>query len=204
MGKLNKSLRRYFLAGLLVVVPTAATILILVWFFSTIDNILQPIIKLIVGRPVPGIGFGVSLLLIYLIGILVSNVLGRKLLDYGESLLSRVPVVRPLYASIKQIMTSFSAPSKAGFGQTALVEFPRKGIWSLGFITSEIRSQSGETWLNVFIPTSPNPTSGFLQIMKEEEVIRTNIPTNQALRIIISAGKVSATEIGEILSGRIK
>lgn len=201
---LGRKLRKHFLAGILVIVPLGATVLILVWIFTTIDNILQPIIKFIAGHPIPGIGFGVAVVLIYLIGVVVSNIGGKKLLEYGEFLLARVPVVRPLYASIKQILESFSAPGKAGFGQTALVEFPRKGIWSVGFITSETQSQSGETWLNIFIPNAPNPTSGFFQIVKADEVIRTDIPANKALRMIISAGKVSYEEIGDILSGRIK
>ncbi|MBI4180887.1 MAG: DUF502 domain-containing protein [Chloroflexi bacterium] len=199
-----KKLKRYFFAGLLVVVPLGATVLILAWIFTTIDNILQPIIKVIVGHPVPGIGFGVAVVLIYLIGVVVSNVGGRKLFEYSEHLLARVPLVRPLYASIKQILESFSVPGKVGFGQTALVEFPRKGVWSVGFITKEIRTQSGETWLNVFIPTAPNPTSGFLQVVKEDEVIRTDISANKALQMIISAGKVSYEEIGDILSQRTK
>ncbi|MBI4181246.1 MAG: DUF502 domain-containing protein [Chloroflexi bacterium] len=201
---MGKKLRMYFLAGILVVVPLTVTILILVWIFSTIDNILQPIITVIVGHSVPGIGFGVALILIYLIGALVSNVGGKKLLEYSESLLARVPLVRPLYATIKQILESFSVPGEGGLGQTALVEFPRNGVWAVGFITKETQSQSGETWLSVFIPNAPNPTSGFLRIIKEGEAIRTNISANDALCMIISAGKVSCDEIGDILSERPK
>ncbi len=202
-GWLSRRLRRQFLAGLLVVVPIGATMLILVWIFIAIDNILQPVIEFVFGRPVPGVGFGITVVLIYLVGVIASNVVGRRLIQFGESLLARVPVVRPLYTSIKQILESFSTPSQSRLLQTVLIEFPRKGIWTIGFITNETTLPSGGTQLNVFIPTAPNPTSGFLQILREEEVIRTDIPVDEALRMVISAGKVSPQEIRDKLSGRI-
>ncbi len=200
----GKKLRAQFLAGILVVVPVGATVLILVWLFNSIDNILQPAIRLIVGHPVRGVGFGITIVLIYLAGVIASNVVGKSLIRYGESVLSKVPVVRPLYASIKQIMESFSRPGKSGLLQVVLIEFPRKGLWTLGFITNEMLTQSGETQLNIFIPTAPNPTGGFLQIVKEEEVIRTDIPVDEALRMVISAGSVSPQEVSNKLPGIIK
>ncbi len=201
---LGKNLRKQFLTGILVIVPIGATILILIWIFTTIDNILQPVIQLIVGHPVRGVGFGITIVLIYLAGVIASNVVGKSLIRYGESVLSKVPFVRPLYASIKEILESFSRPSKSGLLQVVLIEFPRKGMWTLGFITNEMLMPSGETQLNIFIPNAPNPTGGFLQIVKEEEVIRTDIPVNEALRMVISAGRVSPQEVSDKLPGIIK
>ena len=201
---LGKNLRKQFLTGILVMVPISATILILIWIFTTVDNILQPVIQLIVGHPIRGVGFGITIVLIYLAGVIASNIVGKSLIRYGESVLSKVPVVRPLYASIKQILESFSRPGKSGLLQVVLIEFPRKGIWALGFITNEMLTQSGETQLNIFIPTAPNPTGGFLQIVKEEEVIRTDIPVDEALRMVISAGRVSPQEVSSKLPGIIK
>ena len=200
---LGKKLRGHFLTGVLVVVPIGATILILVWLFTTIDNILQPAIQLILGHPVPGVGFGITIVLIYLIGIIASNIVGKKLIHYGESALPWMPGIRQLYNGIKQILESFSAPGRAGFMQVVLIEFPRKGIWTVGFITNESSAQSGEKQLNIFIPTSPNPTSGFLQIAREDEVIRTDIPIEHALRMIVSAGRVSPQGISDKLAGRM-
>lgn len=196
---LGRKLRTQFLAGILTVVPIGATILILVWIFNTIDSILhlQPLIEGILGRPVPGVGFGITILLIYLVGVIVSNVLGRRLLHYGESLVTRIPMVRQLYTGIKQILESFSTPSKTGFMQVVLVEFPRKGMRTLGFVTNESTDKSGKKLLNIFIPTAPNPTSGFLQIARESEVIRTDISVDDALKMVISAGRVSVKEIAE-------
>ncbi|MFC2016256.1 DUF502 domain-containing protein [Chloroflexota bacterium] len=201
---LGRKLRGYFVTGVLVLIPIGATIGILVWIFNQIDSILLPYIEPILGRPVPGLGFGIMIVLIYLVGIIASNVVGKSLIRFGESLLAKVPVVRPLYNGIKQIMESFSAPGKTGLIQTVLVEFPRKGIWTIGFITNETLVHPGETQLNIFIPTSPNPTSGFLQIAREDEVIRTDMPIDKALRMIISAGRVSSEEISDKLSRRIK
>lgn len=201
---LSKKLMRQFLAGLFVIVPIGITVLILVWIFNAIDSILQPVIQLIVGHPVPGIGFGVTVVLIYLVGVMASNIGGSRLIHYGESLLSKVPIIGRLYKSIEQIMESFSSSGKSGLMQVVLVEFPRKGMWTIGFITSESPVQPGETHLNIFIPTSPNPTSGFLQIASEDEVIRTDIPVDDALKMIISAGKVSPQEISHKLSQRTK
>lgn len=201
---LSKKLMRQFLAGLFVIVPIGITVLILVWIFNVIDSILQPVIQLIVGHPVPGIGFGVTVVLIYLVGVMASNIGGSRLIHYGESLLSKVPIIGQLYKSIEQIMESFSSSGKSGLMQVVLIEFPRKGMWTIGFITSESPVQPGETHLNIFIPTSPNPTSGFLQIASEDEVIRTDIPVDDALKMIISAGKVSPQEISHKLSQRTK
>jgi uncharacterized membrane protein len=200
----GKKMRRQLLTGIIVVVPLGATILILVWIFTSIDNILQPVIQLIVGRPVPGVGFGITIVLIYLVGVIASNVGGKKLIKYGESLLAKIPVVRPLYISIKQILESFSSSGKTGLVQTVLVEFPRKGIWTVGFITNESPPQSGKVQLSIFIPTSPNPTSGFLQIVSEDEVVRTDIPVDEALKMVVSAGKISPEKIYNKLSERNK
>ena len=199
---LSRELRRYFLTGLLAIIPIGITIGILSWIFTTIDNILKPVITPILGRPISGIGFGITILLIFLVGIVANNIVGKRMINYGESLLSKVPLVRPLYAGIKQLLESFSLPKKGGFIQTVLVEFPRKDTWTIGFITNESVTQTGEIQLNLFIPTAPNPTSGFLQIVGEEEVIRTDIPIDGALKMIVSAGKVSPQEINEKLSAK--
>jgi len=199
---LIRRLRTQFLTGIIVVIPIGITVLILVWVFTSVDNILEPLIKLIFGRPIPGVGFGITLILIYLIGLAASNFLGKGLIQYGESLLSRVPVVWQLYSSIKQILESFRDARSSSFMRVVLVEFPRKGMRTIGFITNESTDSSGRKLLNIFIPTSPNPTSGFLQIAREEEVIRTDIPVDDALKMVVSAGKVSPQEIDDKLADK--
>ena len=199
-GWLGKKLRMQFVTGILVVVPIGATILIFAWIFGVLDNILQPVIRSIWGRTFPGAGFGVTIVLIYLAGVIASNIVGRRVLHYGESLLVKVPIVWQLYAGIKQILESFSRPGKTGFMQVVLVEFPKEGMRTIGFITNESYGRSGERLLNVFIPTSPNPTSGFLEIVTEDKIIRTNISVDDALKMVVSAGRVSLEEISDKLS----
>ncbi|MCK4843928.1 MAG: DUF502 domain-containing protein, partial [Dehalococcoidia bacterium] len=128
-----------------------------------------------------------------------TSVIGKRLVGFVESLLARVPLFRYLYTSIKQIMVSFTAPSETRFLQVVLVEFPKKGMRVIGFVTSESRLQSGEKLLTVFIPTSPNPTSGYLEIVRESDVIRTNIAIDDALKMVLSAGKVSLKEVTDRL-----
>ena len=191
----GRRLRDHLLAGVLVVVPLGATVLIMKWLFEWVDDILQPIIREIVGRPIYGLGFLITILVIYIAGVAVTHFGAQRLFTFAESLVTRVPVVRPMYYGIKQILESFAAPRETGFMQVVLVEFPRKGIRTLGFITNEEFDAAGEKLLNVFIPTAPNPTSGFLEIMREEEVLRTDIPVDDALKMIVSAGRVSLEKV---------
>jgi len=199
---LGRKLRTQFLTGLVAIIPIGLTLLVLVWVFNAVDGILEPIVRAIFGRPVPGVGFGATVILIYLVGVIASNILGKKLLRFGESLLVRVPLVRQIYTGIKQILASFRQPGVSNHMQVVLVEFPRKGMRTIGFITNESGDKSGKKLLNIFIPTAPNPTSGFLQIAREEEVIRTNISVEEAFTLVASAGKVSPQEIETRLSER--
>ena len=197
--QLGRKVRAQFLAGILVVVPVIVAVLILVWLFNYIDNIAQPVAHSLLGRTIPGLGFALTVVLIYLTGLVATSVIGKRLVGYIESLLARVPLFRYLYTSIKQIMVSFTATSEAKFLQVVLVEFPKKGMRVLGFVTSETRVESGEKLLNVFIPTSPNPTSGYLEIVRENDIIRTNISIDDALKMILSAGKISLKEVSDRL-----
>jgi uncharacterized membrane protein len=192
-----RRLRRYFITGILVSIPLGVTIFILVWIFLTVDDLLEPLIVQIWGHDVPGVGFGVTVVLIFLIGIIASNLLGKRLIRYGESLIGRVPIFREIYSAIKHIVDSFSAPDKTSFLQVVLVEFPRKGMKKIAFVTNESTDKSGKKMLNVLIPNSPNPMSGFLEIVKEEEVVRTKVSVDQALQMIVSAGRMTPAEVRE-------
>ncbi len=199
-GGVGKKVRAQFLAGILTVVPIGVTVWILVWIFEAVDGILQPLIIAIWGLTIPGIGFIATIVLIYLVGVVANNVVGKKLVRYGESLLAKVPVFRQLYVGIKQILDSFSAPGKTGFMQVVLVEFPRKGMKALGFVTNELYDVSGEKMLSVLIPTAPNPTSGFLQLVKEADIIRTRISVDDAIKMIVSAGRVAPRTVDDKLT----
>ena len=197
---IGKKIRRQFLNGIIVTLPIGVTVWLLVWIFTSIDNILQPLVSSMLGHTIPGLGFAIMIVLVYLVGVMASNIGTRRLVGYGQSLLGRVPIVRPIYSSIKQIADSFSAPSKAGFKQVVVTEFPMKGNRTIGFVTNESLDKAGEKLLYLFIPTAPNPMSGFLQIVREENVIQVDTSVDDALKMVMSTGKVLPEEIRDKLS----
>jgi len=196
LGKLKLAgvasrVRRDFLVGILIIVPVAATLLIMKWLFDAIDGILEPAVEAIFGRPIAGIGFGVIILLIFLAGLLASNVIGKKVIQRGESLLEDVPMVREIYITLKQILQSVILPHKGGFREVVLVEFPRPGMKTIGFVTNRIRDMEGNKLVNVYIPTTPNPTSGYLEIIPEEDVVKIDMSIDDAIKMVLSGGMIS-------------
>lgn len=187
--KIGNTLKNYFFLGVLVIMPIAVTVLVLVWIFTSVDNVLQPIITSAWGITIPGLGIIAMVVVIFLTGAIVSSTMGRRLFNYSGALLLRIPIVKPIYTTIRQILEIFSPQGKAGFRQVVLVEFPMQGTRTIGFITNESFDSDGEKLLHVFVPTAPNPTSGFLQMMKEERVTRTDISIDDALKMIVSVGK---------------
>jgi uncharacterized membrane protein len=190
-AKVGRYLRRHFLTGILVVVPLAATILILKWLFEAIDGILEPAVEAIFGHPIPGIGFGVIIILLLLAGIIASNVFGRKVIQRSEDFLKEVPMVREIYGVFKQVLESVMLPHKGGFKEVVLVEFPRPGMKTIGFITNRVKDVAGHNLVNVYIPTTPNPTSGYLEIIPEEDIVRLDMPIDDAIKMVVSGGMVS-------------
>ena len=182
LRRVGREVRGHLMAGILVTLPLGLTVGAFVWLFNSVDGWLQPIIAQISGYTIPGVGFGITLVLIYLVGVIASNVVGRRLIGYGESALGRIPIAHYLYNGTRQILQSFRSPDATGFMQVVLVEFPRKGTRTIGFITNEVSDSTGRKLLNVFIPTAPNPTSGFLQILHEEDIIRTDIEVDPEIR----------------------
>ena len=195
-----KKVRTNFFTGVITTIPIGVTVWLLVWFFITIDNILQPIIKTIFGRPITGLGFAIAIVLVFLVGVIASNVIGKRLIRYGEAVLPFLPIFRQLYTGLKQITEGFTAPERTGYMQVVLVEFPRKGMKVIGFLTNELGDESNGKLLTIFIPTSPNPSSGYLQLVIEDEVVRINISVENALKMVISAGRVSPKEVVDELT----
>ena len=194
---IGKNLRRNFIAGLLVLVPVALVIIVIVWFFNTIDGILQPIIKFFLGRAITGLGFAITFVLIYLVGILASNIVGRRIIQFGEWLVGKLPVLGQLYNAAKQAMTSISGLSKtkAAFREVVLVEYPRKGIRTIGFVTNEMLDSEGNLVVAIYLPSTPVPTSGWVILVTEDQVIRTSISVDTAMKMVISGGIASPSEL---------
>ena len=190
-----KKLRNQFLLGFLVSLPLFITIIVLTWLFSTIDNFLQPSIRFLLGRSYTGLGFVIVLFFIYLVGLVASNVLGKRFINAAESLVIKVPLVRSLYGAVKQLTGTLSSPGRDDFQKVVLVAFPVKGSWTIGFVTNRQKSEDGEALYYIFVPTAPNPMSGFLLITKETEVTPLNVSVEQAMRMVMSAGSMLPPKI---------
>jgi len=190
-----KTIRTTFVAGLIVVVPIGLTVWILIWIFNGVEDLLAPVVAWIFERfgaePITGVGFGITVLLIFVIGIIMTNVVGRRIVRWGESMLGKIPVARLLYVAFREVFRGFSEENANSFLAVVLVEFPAKGMRTIGFITKEDVDKDGRPVFNVFIPTTPNPTSGFLEILHENDIIRTRISVEDALKMVISGGRMS-------------
>lgn len=194
-----RKFRAILIAGLVVTVPIGLTTWIFVWLFTEIDKLVQPVIKAIFGHEIIGVGFGVIVILVLIVGTIATNVIGKRIVHWGESLLEKVPITRTIYIAIKQIAQSFSDPNKPRFMQVVLIEFPVKGMKTIAFITNEEKDKSGKKFFNVFIPTALNPTGGFVEIVREEDIIRTNLSVEEGLKMAISAGSMSPHGLGDSL-----
>ena len=136
-------------------------------------------------------GFILTLSFIYFMGLLVSNVLGRKIYSWFERILSRIPLVNSVYKTIKHIISHISGPNRQAFKKVVFIEYPRKGIWTLSMVTGESKNADGELYYHIFIPTTPNPTSGYLLYILQKDTRQTNMSIEQGMKIIISGGMLA-------------
>lgn len=204
---LRAAVRRYFTAGLLAFAPIGITLWAIVWIIQQLDNLLLPKVLdwlgPILGEPrdlPPLVGAAFTFLVILLAGVVVRHLFGNEVLRLGERILGRVPVARSIYYGVKQLFEAiFSSPtSDQSFSRVVLVEYPRKGIWGIAFVTGAVRGAvaepfKGEKMLNCFIPTTPNPTSGFYLLVPESEAQEVDISVEDAFKVIMSAGLVTPT-----------
>ncbi len=193
-------IRKYLVAGLLVWLPLVATIFLVMFAINLIDRTLVLIPpqyrpENLIGFEIPGLGVILTLILLFLTGVIVANFFGKKLIGAWESILSRIPLVRSIYGAIKQITASLFADASQSFREVVLVEYPRRGLWMLAFVTGDtpkkFQEQVGQKLMNIYVPTTPNPTSGFYIMVPPEEVKRLDIPVEVGLKMILSAGVVN-------------
>lgn len=192
-------MRKYLIAGLLVWMPLGITFLVIRAIVGFLDKTLlllpsayQP--ENLFGFNIPGLGVALAVFLVIATGMIVANLLGRRLVAAWESFLSQIPLVRTLYKGIKQIMEAVLATDAKSFRKVLLVEYPRKGLWSLAFMTSdglgEVQEKTESDVISVFIPTTPNPTSGFVIMVPQSEAIELDMSVEDGLKMIISMGVV--------------
>jgi uncharacterized membrane protein len=192
-------MRKYLIAGLLVWMPLGITFLVVRAIVGFLDKILlllpqqyQP--DNLLGVHIPGLGVVLAIVLVLATGMIVANFLGKRIVAAWESLLARIPLVRSLYAGVKQIMEAVLATDAKSFSKVILIEYPRKGLWGLAFMTSddlgEVQAKAGTDLVSVFVPTTPNPTSGFVIMLPKTDVIELDMAVEDGLKMIISMGVV--------------
>ena len=195
-------LRNRIFTGIIIALPLIATIAGISWIVQLIDNNVLKILPRTInpntylGFNIPGLGLIISLFLFFILGLLASNFIGKSAIKAGEYLLTKVPVVSPVYNSLKQIINTVANQKERAFRDVCLIEYPRKGIWAIGFISTtakgEVSARAGNTGalLSIFVPTTPNPTSGFLLFFPAEDVIELDMSVEDAAKLVISAGLV--------------
>jgi len=203
--KMLKSVRKYFVTGMVVIIPIWVTILILRAVVNLIRNafdLLPPAIHPRTYISFFGIELVIAVVLILLIGLLASNFFGKKFLKLGELILAKIPVIKTVYQGVKHLTIGVLG-EKRMFSKVVLLEFPIKGLSFIGFVTGEdtqlVRNRDGKKMLNIFIPTTPNPTSGYFCVAAEEEVTYLDISVDEAFKLIISAGYSGDVPLGTIL-----
>ncbi len=195
---MKAAVRKYILTGLLVLIPMFLTFWVLLTLFNWTDRVLNLIPRayrpeVLIGFPIPGLGLILTVAIIFVIGGLVANVIGRKMVATGERILEKIPFLRWFYFSTKQIIEAVFISGQDSFRRAVLLEYPRRGVYSIGFITGEATGQLGDKVpdsLTVFVPTTPNPTSGYLIVVPESDTVPLSWSVDQAFRVIISAGVV--------------
>ncbi len=196
--RLKRNAKQYFLSGLLLVVPVVVTIWVLHSIFNFLDNLLLPYLEPVFGTWVPGIGILIMTTGIFLIGVFATNFIGRYLVNSGEMLLMKIPVAKSIYTSSKQIISTFSkkedkAPKQK---QVILVEYPRRGIWSVGLVNGEIiHPANGDELYNVLIVAAINPTSGLFITVPKSDTVHLNITVEEAMKWIVSGGIITPPQL---------
>lgn len=191
-SRLWRRIGETFLAGIAVVLPIWITYLIIVEFLlAGVDGLLAPMFVGIFGKRIYGLGILTTLLLVLMVGALTRNMVGRRMVNLGERILLKIPIVKNVYAASKQFLDAFTVPGKSAFRQVVLVQYPREGIYAIGFVASAASpgwNGDGELTVNVFVPTAPNPTSGYVVLVPQRELVPLPITVEEGLKLVVSGG----------------
>jgi uncharacterized membrane protein len=197
------ALRKWLFTGLLVIVPGVITIAVLNWIVGTLDQTLQILPGAwqpdkLLGFHIPGFGVLLTLLILLVVGATASNFAGRKLVQLGDSLVSRIPVVRSIYSSVKQVSDTLFSESGNAFRTAVLVQWPRDGVWTVAFVTGtpngEVAAYLRDEFVSVYVPTTPNPTGGYFVMVRKSDCVELDMSVDAALKYIISMGVVAPSD----------
>lgn len=198
-------MKTYFLTGLVVASPVGITIYLALAFINLIDRNIKPLIPEIYNPetylpfPLPGLGLVFLFMMLTFLGFFAANFLGKYLIRIGDRILNRMPIVRSVYNTLKQIFETVVSENKGSFQEVVLIEYPRKGLWAIAFIsgenTGEIQAKMKDDIVNVFLPTTPNPTSGFLLFVPKKDIIKLDMSPDEGAKYVISAGLVDPSNL---------
>jgi len=186
-----KHIRRKVTAGLITLTPIMATMWILLFLFNFFDNLASPLIDRILPLDIPGVGIILTLLILYVLGVIVTNFLGKNLISFGESIINRIPLAKTIYGTTKQIVESLGTSSKKAFQKTVLIPYPHPESWTLAFVTGESKDKNGIEYYHLFVTTTPNPTTGYFLMMKKSKTIDAKISVEEGFKVIISGGVIA-------------
>ena len=194
------ALRKWLLAGLLVIVPVAITVAVLRWIIDTLDQTLQILPEAwqpdrLLGVHIPGFGVLLTLTILLVVGAIASNFVGKKLVNIGDRIVARIPVVRGIYSSVKQVSDTLFSESGNAFRKAVLVQWPRTDVWTIGFVTGTPGGDvttylRGEEYVSVYVPTTPNPTGGYFVMLRKSDCIELKMSVDEALKYVVSMGVV--------------
>jgi len=189
---LVRDVRKIFLTGLLVLIPIVGTISLIIWLFNMIDSIFRVPIENILGFRIIGIGVVLTVLIVFWTGVIATNYLGKKMIYLVDKMICKIPMVSIIYSSIKQVIDTIFMKKKDDFKSAVVVQYPSKGIYTIGFVTAdapdEICQITGKKMKSIFIPTTPNPTSGMFVMIPEKDIMILNISVETAVKLVISGG----------------
>ncbi|MBA64947.1 MAG: hypothetical protein CMG55_04005 [Candidatus Marinimicrobia bacterium] len=187
MNSITQNLKSKLFAGIAILLPLYLTFIVIKILFISMEEISEPLLNKL-GLDILGLGIILTIILIYILGLLMTNFLGRKIFNLGENIVKKVPIVNIIYTTLKQITDTFTKDSNDTFKGAIYIQYPRRGLWTMAFISGESESKEGIAYYHVFVPTTPNPTSGFFLVVPQSDSIATDMSVEEGLKTIISGG----------------
>ena len=207
LSTFRRKIQNKFIAGVVIVFPIGITVVLLGMMFKWLDSLFVPIARQLTDRQIPGLGIGLGIistvLIIFSIGILVTNIVGRAFVTFGETLVAKIPFIRNVYSGAKQFLETLTLEQRKAFTQVVMIEYPKKGSYTIGLVTTDTRGEIQENLLepfvNVFVATTPNPTTGFLLIVPKKEAKVLPISVEDGIKMVVSGGIIHPPEQPESL-----
>ena len=193
MNSITQNFRSKLFAGVATLLPLYLTFFVIKFLFVTLEEMSDPLLKRF-NLEIPGLGIFLTVVLIYILGFLVTNFLGRKIFNLGERIVKKVPIVNIIYTTLKQITDTFTKGSTDAFEGAVYIQYPRQGLWTMAFISGESKTKDGVPYYHLFVPTTPNPTSGFFLMIPQADTVATGMSVEEGLKTIISGGLLAPEE----------